>query len=171
MHNKPLMPTLAYSNLGALFLIIALTSCTHKSGPDQTLIVPDANFTITDHEPGDLGFSKTLTGKDGSTLEVSSYVPAKVSVVAQTQLESYRAAMLAASQNVPILSRYWTIGEFKMSRQFVPLDVTDVDHGAVNVLAEAPNRVFTFLFRNPNLKQAEIITVAEKTAVDMVNIK
>ena len=169
MHNKLTMRTLGYFILGAVILAISLTSCSNKSGPDQTLNVPNANFTISEHAPGDLGYSTwTLTSSDGTLIDVASYVLSDVSKEMKTQLDSYRSAMLTESQNVPVLTRYWSAGEFKISRNFIPLDPTDIEHGAVNMLAESPKRVFTLLFKNQKMKQAQLVDIAEKTTMDLV---
>ena len=101
-------------------------------------------------------------------VDLRSYVPSKAAKDDTAQLDYFRMNMENASRTVPILSKYWTNGEFKLSRQIVPMETTDIDHGAVNILAETPARAFSLLFNNPDVKKEQLEDLAEKTANDLV---
>lgn len=163
MQNRLTMKISATPYCLLMAIPICLASCGKKSGPDQTIVMPSAEYTITDHEPGTLNLSKwSIESKSGTTFLVGSYVRKNAPVEVIENIDSVRKFLISSAQSFSMFSRYWKNGEFSVNRQFSPKSNTDLETGMVNAIAETQERAFTFTVTDPNLKQEELTKVADK---------
>ena len=169
MHNRLMMNWRNYGLVGTLALGLMVVGCSKKSGPDQTINPPSPEWTITNHEAGDLSMSEwTMESGNGTSIQVASILPMNAPKDVITKLDSFRQFVKSSAQTLPTLSRYWTTGEYKIDRQYSPISTNDVDTGSVQIIAETTTRAFIVTFRNTKLKQAEFSAYADKTIDDLV---
>ena len=159
-------PSYIFAMLTALW--ISTAGCGNKNtGPDQTIAVPSAEWTISNHEPGNPNISEwTLTSKNGTKLQLSSFVSRNASQADLERISTLKHYMEEATKNAPMLSRWWTVEKYHVTRQYIPQSLSNIDHGSVNFWAALPQQDYVLTFTNPNLTQAEFIAYADKAVED-----
>jgi hypothetical protein len=154
--------------LGIASIGIFASGCGSKpTGPDQTLVVP-AGWTIEDHPPGDLHYSRWVLRSPESTLvEITSFVSAGAPEETLKKMGVWREYMEESTKYAQFVTRGWTAGKYNAVRFFAYASPNDTNHGTVSVWLINEKREFALAISNPSMTRVPLMKLADQFAEDL----
>jgi len=152
---------------GILSVGMLLTACSKKpTGPDQTLVTP-AGWTISEHEPGDLHYSKWTLESGETKMIVNSFVAPGAPEETLKKMEAWKQYMEESVQYGQFMSRSWPAGKFQVIRYYAYMNPNEKNHGTTNLWLINPDRELAVTISNPNMTREPMIALADQVANEL----